>query len=337
MHLTRTLKIILLSSIFILGSLLPALIIAPVVSADPVSEETTFYFKDILGLEEPVEYDSMFGMFALVSQDPPTKQNDSEYPPILLNGLEINEEEWLNWFTAWVIYLLGDSYFGDGFSEYGDFFGGLDILFPNPYRIVETYEHDENESVEIKGDVVFDLHFLSDVTSKFNNNDEVNIVLYSMNLESIMPLPKEIKNTTVKITPDSIARSVHKQKIALENVNYTLDPGESLLFSIEIIPSNKMMVSTVLKILEMPVFESFTEVVLDFLENQENNSERPVLQEIGALIKEFRSMAEDEEITITKEQVSEIFTAVMSSSFVYDSANHPSSVTLPFEAPGSED
>ncbi|MCK5258174.1 MAG: hypothetical protein KAJ69_01545, partial [Thermoplasmatales archaeon] len=75
MHLTRTLRIILISSLFILGSLLPALIIAPVVSADPVSEETTFYFKDILGLEEPVEYDSN-GISVLVSQNPPTKQND---------------------------------------------------------------------------------------------------------------------------------------------------------------------------------------------------------------------------------------------------------------------
>ena len=181
MRLTINLRIILISSLFILGSLLPALIIAPVVSADPVSEETTFYFKDSLGLEEPVEYDSMFGTFALVSQDPPTKQNDSEYPPILLNGLEINEEEWMNWFSAWVLYLLGDE-----LNEYGDFLGGFDIILPHPYRIVEVYEHDENESVEIKGDVVFDLHFLSDITSKFNT-DEVNIVLYSMALESILP------------------------------------------------------------------------------------------------------------------------------------------------------
>jgi len=276
------------------------------------------------------------GISVLVSQNPPTKQNDSEYPPMLLNGLDIKEEEWLNWFSAWALYLLEDSGLGVDLGEYGDLFGGLYLLFPHPYRIVETYEHDENESVDINGDIVFDLHFLSDITSK-SNFDEVNIGLYSMNLESIIPLPKEIKNKTVKITPDSIKRSVHKQKITMENVNYTLNPGESLLFLIEIVPSNKTIVSTALEILEIPIIENFIESVVEFLEDQENNSEKPLLQEIGTLIKEFRSIAEDEEINITKEQISEIFTAVMSSSFVYDSANHPSSVTLPFEIKGSED
>ena len=338
MHSNRTLRITLISFMLILGSLLSTFLITPTVCADPIGGETTFYFKDILGLEEPVEYDSNMGISVLVSQNPPTKQNDSEYPPIppkLLNGFEINEEEWINWFSAWALYLLEDSGLGDDLGEYGDLFGGLYLLLPHPYRIVETYEHNENESVDINGDIVFDLHFLSDATSK-RNNDEVNIGLYSMNPESIIPLPKEIKNKTVKITPDSTT-SAYKQKITMENVNYTLDPGESLLFLIEIVPSNKTIVSTVLEIFEMPIVENFTESVVEALENQENNSERPLLQEIGTLIKEFRIIAEDEEINITKEQISEIFTAVMSSSFVYDSANHPSSVTLPFEVNGSED
>jgi len=192
MHSNRTLRITLISFMLILGSLLSILLITPTASADPIGGETTFYFKDILGLEEPVEYDSNMGISVLVSQNPPTKQNDSEYP-----------EEWLNWFSAWALYLLEDSGLGDDLGEYGDLFGGLYLLFPHPYRIVETYEHDENESVDINGDIVFDLHFLSDITSK-SNFDEVNIGLYSMNLESIIPLPKEIKNKTVKITPDSI-------------------------------------------------------------------------------------------------------------------------------------
>ncbi|MCK5030307.1 MAG: hypothetical protein KAR64_02465, partial [Thermoplasmatales archaeon] len=307
--------------------MLPALIIAPAVSADPVSGETTFYFKDAINLDGSSEFDSM-GMSVLVSQDPPTKQNDSEYPPLLFNGLEPNSEELTYWFAAWAIQLMG--------SEYGDLLEGFDLLLPHPFRIVETYEHYGNESVEIKGDVVFDLYFLSEVASKFNK-DEVKVCLYSINSESLIPLPKEIKNTTVQLTPKLLPGSIHEQKITLENVNYTLDPGDNLLFSIEIIPGDKVLVDIVLKFIELPLFESFGEKALDFFENQENNSERPRLQELGALIKEFRSMIEDGEFNITAEQVSEIFTAVMSSSFVYDSANHPSSVTLPFEAPGSED
>jgi len=327
MHLTRTLRIILLSSILISVSLLPALMIIPVASADPISEETTFYFKDAINLDGFSEYDSM-GMSVLVSQEPPTKQNDSEYPPLLLNGLELNSDELIYWLAAWAIQLMG--------SEYDDLLEGFDILLPHPFRIVESYEHYGDESVEIKGDVSFDLYFLSDITSKFNK-DEVKVCLYSMNSESLIPLPKEIKNTTVKITPKLLPRSIHGQKITLENVNYTLNPGDALLFSIEIIPGDKAIVNTVLKAIELPLLKSFGEKLLDFFENQENNSERPALQELGAIIKEFRSMIEDEEFNITADQISEIFTAVMSSSLVYDSTSHSSSVTLPFKAPSSED
>jgi len=329
MHLTRTLKIILLSSILILGSLLPALIIAPVASADPVSNVTKFYFKDAINLDGSSESDSL-GMSVLVSQDPPTKQNDSEYPPLLLNGLEPNYEELTYWLAAWAIQLMG--------SEYDDLLEGFDILFPHPFRIVESYEHYGDESVEIKGDVAFDLYFLSEITSKLNlNKDEVKVVLYSMNSESLIPLPKEIKNTTVKINPKLLPRSIHEQKITLENVNYTLNPGDTLLFSIEIIPGDKALVNFLLKVIELPFLKSIGVKLLDYFENKENNSEIPALQELGALIKEFRSMIEDEEFNVTADQISEIFTAVMSSSLVYDSTSHSSSVTLPFKVPNSED
>jgi hypothetical protein len=97
------------------------------------------------------------------------------------------------------------------------------------------------------------------------------------------------------------------------------------------------LVDIVLKAIELPFFESIVEKVLDFFENQENNSKMPRLQELGALIKEFRSMVEDGEFNLTTEQVSEIFTAVMSSSFVYDSTSHSSSVTLPFRFPQDTD
>ena len=171
MRLTRTIRIILLSSILIFGLLLPSLIFDPVVSADPVSGETTFYFKDAINLDGSSEFDSMYGISVLVSQDPPTKQNDSEYPPLLFNGFTPNSEELTYWLAAWAMQLLGSEY-----DEYMDLLDGFDIILPHPFRIVETYEHYGNESVEIKGDVVFDLYFLSEITSKFDmNGDEVKV------------------------------------------------------------------------------------------------------------------------------------------------------------------
>jgi hypothetical protein len=261
-------------------------------------------------------------MSVLVSQDPPTKQNDSEYPPLLFNGLEFNSDELMYWLTTWAMQLIG--------SEYDDLLEGFDILLPHPFRVVEIYEYGGNEPTEIKGDVVFDLYFLSDITSKFSNKDEVNIGLYSINPSAILPLPKEIKNTTVQITPKLQPKSIHEQKITLEDVNYTLDSGESLLFSIEIIPSNKTLTDWIKK--ERPLLEP----VLQGLWNRLlNKSEKPTLQEIAAAINEFKDMAK--ELNITKDDVAEIFNSIISSSFVYDSVSHPSSVTLPFKEPGSED
>jgi len=101
MYSNRALRTILISLVLVLGPLLSAIVIISPVGANPTSGETTFYFKDILGIEEIPEYGSM-GMSVLVSQTPPTKQNDSVYPPNLIDGSKLNLEE----LSAWVALIL---------------------------------------------------------------------------------------------------------------------------------------------------------------------------------------------------------------------------------------
>ena len=159
----RILRVILISFILVLVSLLPTVMITSLIKADPVAEETTFYFKDALNLEGTSEYDSMFGMSVLVSQELPTKQNDSEYPPDLFDGFKLNSEEWLIWFTtSWIFYFFDESLLGEENSGYEELFEGLEILLPHPFRITEIYEHKVDEPFEIDGNVVFDLFFFSD-------------------------------------------------------------------------------------------------------------------------------------------------------------------------------
>ena len=71
------------------------------------------------------------------------------------------------------------------------------------------------------------------------------------------------------------------------------------------------------------------------LKNWVNHSELPTLQNISELIDEISVLAD--EFNITKEDVSEILNSMISSSLVYDSVSHPSSVTLPFKAPGANE
>jgi len=289
------------------------------------NEKTTFYFKNVLDFEE-VKYDSMFGMLALVSESHPTKRVDSKYPPSLfkmdtskiLPRYNLNSEELLIWFANWILYFMRDEYD----DEYGDLFERLELLFPHPFRIVEAYEYDGNEQVEIKGDVVFDLYFSSEISSKFFKKDYLKVGLYSLNPESLLPLPKLIMNKTIKIRPN-LLREIHRQKIKLRNINYTLNPGEILLFQVEIIPSNNPISNLIKNRMNMDkIFDRWEERA-----NRWKNSRIERLREIAVFINEIRNLSED--LNISKEDIAEIANVVRSISFVYDSISHPSSVTIP--------
>ena len=334
MHSNRALRATLISIILVLGSLLPALIIVPTVGADSISGETTFYFKNALNLE----FEDGLGLGIVpVTQDEPTKQNDSEYPPSifskntskLLPRYKLNSDEMLTWITAWALYLMPE--FGDNSSGgIDDWFEGFELLLPHPFRVVEIYEYDGNESVEVGGDVVFDLYFSSHPLQRRRPKfrDEVVIGLYSMDYESLLPLPKLIKNTTNQIK-SNLLKEICKQQITLENVTHTIDPGETLLFSIEIVPSEKPISNIITR--ERTFLKKIGEGIVNWLEQQENNSERPTLQKVGEFIKEVRYLIEG--INITEDDIAEFVNLIRSSSFVYDSVAHPSSVTMEFRLP----
>jgi len=319
MYSNRALRTILISLVLVLGPLLSALAIISPVGADPASGETTFYFKDILGIEEIPEYGSM-GMSVLVSQTPPTKQNDSIYPPNLIDGSKLHLEE----LSAWVAFYFLEDLTGEFGDELGDLLDGFELFFPHPLRIVETYEYDGSEAIKIDGDVSFDLHFSSRMV--FVDNDKVNVALYSLSLDSLLPIPNMIKNKTVEITPESL-KKINEQTVTIENVNHTLEPGDSLLFKIELIPGNKTATEWLKK--ESPILEKIVNCVINWI----NNSELPAVQNVSEFIDEISVLAD--EFNITKEDAAEILNSMISSSLVYDSVNHPSSVTLPFKAPGA--
>ena len=321
MYSNRALRTILISLVLVLGPLLSAIVIISPVGANPTSGETTFYFKDILGIEEIPEYGSM-GMSVLVSQTPPTKQNDSVYPPNLIDGSKLNLEE----LSAWVAFYFLEDLTGEFGDELGDLLEGFELFFPHPLRIVETYEYDGSEAIKIDGDVSFDLHFSSRMLLRFGGNDEVNVALYSLSLNSLIPIPNMIKNKTVEITSE-LLKKINEQTVTIENVNHTLEPGDSLLFKIELIPGNKTATERLKK--EGSIWEKIGNCVIDLV----NRSELPKLQNISELIDEISILVD--EFNITKEDAAEILNSMISSSLVYDSVSHPSSVTLPFKAPGA--
>lgn len=322
----KALRTMLLLFLVSIGPVTPSFI-SPPVTAVSSTGQTTLYFSDALSFLDE-ENLSEFG-FLYLSTTPPTKQNDSEYPPSLilkdttklLPRYKLNLDQWITWFaSSWLLYFLQDS----PEFNFSDLFPGLELFFPHPFRIVEGYGYNGNESVTIGGDVIFNLYFQSDfIRQKFR--DQVKVELYSMNLESEFSFPKLIKNTTVQLTPER-KNEVYKQQIILSDIGYTLAPGDSLLFSVEIIPSNKTLSTFITKNVDVNRFLTRWEKRANFLENRSRLNR---IQELGTTLKEMISILKEGLINITSQDFAAVINAVQSSSLIYDSVSHPSSVSVP--------
>ena len=320
----KALRTISLIFILVLGSLLPALISSPVLAETPAGQ-TTLYFTDTLN-----ENVSEFGT-GFLSLNAPTKQNDSKYPPDLfikntsklIPRYNLNTEQWLTWMSTWIFDLLGEIPELDS-GDFFDFFEGFEILIPNPYRIVEEYSYNGNDSVNINGDITYNLYFKTDIKrQKFR--DQVKVELYSLNMDSFLPLPKLIKNNTVELTPGFLS-DIYNQQITLPDINYTLTPGESLLFSIEMIPSNKTLPTLITKYIDLNRFITRWE---NRANRWENHSNIKKLHDLGTNLKEVISILNESLINITSADFAAILNAMQSSSFIYDSVGHPASVSIP--------
>ncbi len=220
----KALRAILFTFILTAGLLLPALISTPVL-AESSSGQTTLYFTDALNYAEN-DNSSEFG-FAFVSQKSPTKQNDSEYPPSLfikntsklIPRYSSNADQWLNWFSStWLLYFIENSQ-DFNFSDFDGIFGDFELLLPNPYRVVEEYTYNGDDQVKINGDLFYNLYFASPIKrQKFRDN--VTVGLYSMNMNSALPLPTLINTTTIELTPELFS-DIYNQQITLKNINHT--------------------------------------------------------------------------------------------------------------------
>lgn len=346
MHSYRALRVSFIVTILILGSfafLLPI----PNVIGQSTGGETVLYFKDMLSYEdfnESEEFDAFFGLFPIppLSESPPIKENDSRYPPSLLKSVEskrlpgFNVDEITIYATAWLFYLFPEFNLSELFEEFGgmDLEGyDLELLFPHPYRVVGGYTYEGEETIEISDDITFSLYFDSHLRLLPKFRDQVKVGLYSLDAESLLPLPKLIKNTTVEIKPRV---TIKRQQIILENVNLTLEPGKSILLSIEIIPGENIIGSK-----EWPILRNITERLYEgFKERNLNRSNRPIRNFLANFFNDIESELEIifEGVNITRDDFIEIITAlnVMTSALVYDSASHPSSVSVPFTVPGNE-
>ncbi|MBN2066508.1 MAG: hypothetical protein JW771_06850 [Candidatus Thermoplasmatota archaeon] len=305
MSLTRTFKACFLSSL-LLFSLFSILFVAPAQVRAESTGSTTLYFHDYFTTE-------------LINETAPTKNNDSQWPPKITNT-----EEFIEWFLIWLSYKGILSEFNESeLEEFGDFLDELEYL--NPFFIAEYYDYYGEEDLDIVGDVVFDLYFSSTLFSRILK-DEVNVGI------SLNGLGNDY-NKTATIKSSLTGKKIQKTQITIPDVDMTLSPGDYLVFSIELMPSDKL-IGDLIEMQDEEQILNITEQLADFLLNQ---TYIPKLAEIGQLMKDVLNESEAGLENFSLADVADLVNAVSSSAFVYDSVQHPSSVTLPGETMGENE
>ncbi|UCF50078.1 MAG: hypothetical protein JSU91_00950 [Thermoplasmatales archaeon] len=209
---------------------------------------------------------------------------------------------------------------GNGFEELFFKISGL-----HPYTTAGWYEHDGNESIIIDGTIDFDLYFTSTLSTQTSWKDNVEVSIYS--IDPNLGLPKKIENanTTATIEQELLGETVQQFNVTLENFNYTLNQGDILIFAIEVIQSGKPIGDMIEKRYEDKLKSRATKIA-ELLNNSENEN----LAEIGAVI--MQTLGSAEEFGVTAEEFSSLGDSLSSSSFVYNSKEYPSSVTLPLSS-----
>jgi len=211
-------------------------------------------------------------------------------------------------------------------ADNGDTFDDIILLISglHPYITAGWYEYYGNESIQIKGDIKFNLYISTTLSSQTRWKDDLQVTIYTLN-SSFIPQKIQNGNTTITFEPDLFGEAVQRCNVTLEDINYTLNDGDILLFAVEIIQSDKPIGNLIERRYEDKL-KARAEKVADFL-NQSGNEN---LVDFGDVIMQILGTAE--EFGLTAEEFANLGDSFSSSSFVYDSSDYPSSVKLPLSS-----
>jgi hypothetical protein len=269
------------------------------VSADENGSETLYFSRFNL-----TEYVETF-LPTQMSSTLPDFSNESYFPPTMQDS-----EDFASWFVIWFLY---KSINMEGMDGLGDDFT-LDIF--DPYKIEQIYSF-EGEKAQIAGNMKFDLFFSTNLPIKLGYTDEI---LISVSLNQV-----EIKNVTSTVDPRFFGGKIQKQTIFIDDIDFTIEGGDELQFSITLLPGDKPL-GNLIERRDLETIIELADMFADIFIEQETI---PSLQELGNVIKELINTTGSGDANLTLDDVAELVNALRASSFVFGSSQYPSSVTLP--------
>jgi hypothetical protein len=366
MHSNRALRASLLSFLLVLGSF--TVFIVPSVCAEPDDERTDLYFtkyntiiSQILFPSEDDYYygDSLIGnITSQMSTTRPIEEEDSSWPPkkIFTDNQSADfqdriNQDYIELGIMWMVYnnpeLVTElaKNFTQGDPLFESIIDKIDYELINPFRINEDFTYNGKESIILNGKIIFDLYLSS--KSKMLRRDSIKVSISTTSTILGVPISsEEIKNVTTTIEP-TLKNSVKKQQIELDlsNESIIIEPGDTLRFSVELIPKNKPVLKAWFSrdgILDWRNMEN----ILNQLQNRaEKMSGRngQILKGIGDLLLSLFNVTEllpnntSLSDLIIYEDIFDFINVQTGSSFIFASTAHPSRVILPIELTNSEE
>ena len=201
-----------------------------------------------------------------------------------------------------------------------------DPLSPNPLRFVAIWQSDE--TMTLSGDVRFDLYFSSPFTTQRDfslYHDKVNLTVYHKDSIGNM---QQLENGNIELTlnPDLFGGLVQNISIKLKDINHTIEIDDYLIFTIEMVQSQKRISNFVDK--------QYENLIKKWLYNNADRLKRnddPEKQELGELIEQGLDFLTNN-LSISGEHFGKLVNALFSSAFFYGSESYSSSVNFSTES-----
>ena len=204
-----------------------------------------------------------------------------------------------------------------------------DPLEIHPFRYVGVWE--SNETITITGDMEFNLYFSSTILTQLeleNYKDSVNVSVYYIDNTGI-PTLLENGNISFTLEPELLEDYIQNvPNVKIEGINHTVNEGDKLIFTIEVIQSDKPINDFVEKRFDTKL-KNRIETIIRLLEK----SNDPDLEELAALIEE--ALLEMDNLSIGGSEFGDLINVLRSSAFYYGCENYKSSVE--FETDEGED
>ena len=209
------------------------------------------------------------------------------------------------------------------FDDYLDLIGDEDdILTPNPFRLTGIWTYSGNETI-IEGNITFNLYFSSTLAGQLNlenYKDKVNISIYKLSNQSTTPVKIEKGSKIITLSPELSEGKIQKTTVKIEGINITLNDGDSLVFAIELIQSEKLLSNYAAKQYEK--VKSRIEKIADKL----NNSKISNLSDIGEAINLI--MEQLDYYNLKGDDFGALINVFISSAFYYGSSSYNSSISF---------